>query len=274
VTQPVESSPASALYLGKVSHQRLRPLRHRLAYRLYSLLLDIDELPVLHRRLRLFSLDRFNLFSLHQRDYGDGDGTSLRRYVDARLSDAGLETGGAIRLLTMPRILGYAFNPLSVWFCHRRDGGLEAILYEVNNTFGDRHSYLIRVDGQTGVIRQACAKRMHVSPFLGLDMSYSFRVEPPSIDAPGLSMTVTAHDAEGPVLVALQTATRRPLDDAALARAFFTHPLLTFAVIGAIHWEALRLWIKGARFHRRPEPPAHPLTVVSPAPESPLAPRT
>ncbi|CAN5140602.1 DUF1365 domain-containing protein [soil metagenome] len=240
-------------------------MKHRLAYRVFSLLIDIDELPRLDRELRLFSLNRFNLFSLHERDFGAGDGRSLRRYVDAQLGSAGLETGGAIELLTMPRILGYAFNPISIWFCHRRDGKLDAVLYEVNNTFGDRHSYLIRVDaGQDPrVIRQACAKQLHVSPFLGLAMRYGFRIEPPSADAPRLSIAVTAFDDEGPVLAALQVAERQPLTDRTLAGAFFTHPLLTLKVIAAIHFEALRLWLKGARFHRRPEPPVQSITIVS-----------
>ncbi|CAN5317797.1 DUF1365 domain-containing protein [soil metagenome] len=255
---------ASALYLGRVSHQRLRPMKHRLAYRVFSLLVDIDELPRLDRELRVFSLNRFNLFSLHERDFGASDGRSLRRYVDDQLGRAGLQTGGAIQLLTMPRILGYAFNPISIWFCHRPDGGLDAVLYEVNNTFGDRHTYLIRVEpDQAGkVVRQGCAKQLHVSPFLGLAMNYRFRIEAPSPAAPRLSIAVTAFDDAGPVLAALQVAHRTALSDRALLGAFFTHPLLTLKVVGAIHFEALRLWIKGARFHRRPDPPSQTITIV------------
>jgi uncharacterized protein len=255
----------SALYVGQVMHQRLRPRRHRLDYRLFSLLVDLDELPELHRRLRLFSLNRFNLFSLHERDYGAGDGRSRRAQVDQQLRAAGLQAGGPLRLLSMPRILGHVFNPLSVYFCHRADGSLQAILYEVNNTFGQRHSYLIAVDrgeDRGAVVAQACDKQFHVSPFLALDMRYAFRVEPPETDRPGLRIGVSASDAQGVLLHARFDARRRALDDAGLARVFVSHPLLTLKVVAAIHWEALRLWIKGVAVHRLPAAPACPVTVI------------
>lgn len=254
----------SALYSGRVSHQRLRPLRHRLSYRVFSLLLDVDQLPALARRLRLFSLNRFNLFSLHERDYGDGV-SCLRDHVDGQLRAAGLPTGGAIRLLTMPRILGYAFNPLNVYFCHAPDGELGAILYEVNNTFGQRHGYLIEVQGagrRGGPIEQRCAKQLHVSPFLALDMHYEFRVAAPDLHAPRLSIGIAAHDARGPVLQARLEASRQPLGDGALARTLFSHPLLTLKVMGAIHWQALRLFAKGVRLLPRPAPPACRTTII------------
>jgi DUF1365 family protein len=264
----------SALYIGHVMHQRLRPARHRLRYRVFSLLLDLDELPALSRRLRLFSLNRFNLFSLHERDYGAGNGLGLRAHVEQQLRAAGLPLGGAIHLLSMPRILGYAFNPLSVYFCHRPDGVLQAILYEVSNTFGERHSYFIEVDeaersaaseGKSSTcITQECAKQFYVSPFLGLAMRYGFRIEPPRADRPGLSIGITASDAEGAVLTAHFDARRQPLGDAALALAFFSHPLLTLKVVAAIHWEALRLWAKGVRLHARPPAPSCPVTLVKP----------
>lgn len=251
----------SALYAGHVMHQRLRPLRHSLRYRVFSLLVDLDELPALAARLRLFSLDRFNLFSIHRRDHGAGDPDGPRAHVERQLRAAGLPVGGRIRLLAMPRILGYAFNPLAVYFCHAPDGTLQAILYEVNNTFGERHSYLLPTgpEQDTHWIEQRCDKRMHVSPFLPLDMHYRFRVRPP---AEQLSIGVQTHDAQGPVLLARLDACRRPLTDGALLRAFCTHPLLTLKVIGAIHWEALKLWLKGARLHPRPPAPAQSVTLV------------
>ena len=255
-----------ALYVGRVTHQRLKPARHRLQYRVFSLLVDIDTLPALAQRLRLFSLNRFNLFSLHERDYGASDGDSLRAHVERQLHAAGLASGGAIRLLTMPRILGYAFNPLSVYYCDRPDGGLQAILYEVNNTFGQRHSYLIPVDEaqrEATHIDQHCAKRFHVSPFIDLDMRYAFHVEPPAAARPGLAVGITVADADGPVLVARVDARRKALSDAALAQAFVTHPLLTLKVVAAIHWEALRLWLKGAPFRRCPPAPAQSVTIVA-----------
>ncbi len=268
----------SALYAGRVMHQRMRPARHRLAYRVFSLLIDLDELPALATKLRFFSVNRFNLFSLHEADYGaskvrngkdGGHERSLRQRVEEQLTAAGLLVGGPIRLLSMPRILGYAFNPLSVYFCHRPDGALQAILYEVNNTFGERHSYLIEVDdkqrdeSRRGTpIDQHCAKEFHVSPFLGLQMDYGFRVNAPGIDRPDLQLDITASDAEGALLFARLDARRRTLDDAALLLAFFSHPLLTLKVVGAIHWEALRLWAKGVRLHVRPPAPTRSVTVI------------
>jgi DUF1365 family protein len=254
-----------ALYAGPVMHQRLKPLRHRLHYRVYSLLLDLDELASL--RLRCFSVGRFNLFSFHPADHGDGSATTaagLRAHVDAKLQEASLPTGGAVRLLAMPRVLGYAFNPLSLWFCHAQDGRLQALIYEVNNTFGQRHSYLIEVDpaadGDEGVIAQRCDKQLYVSPFLGMAMHYRFRITPPG---ERLGVGISVHDdGDDAVLNARFDAERRPLTDTQLLRAFFTHPLLTLKVVAGIHWEALRLWIKGARLHDRPAAPASPMTVV------------
>ncbi|HSC63861.1 MAG TPA: DUF1365 family protein [Caldimonas sp.] len=267
---PAAASSASALYVGSVMHQRLRPARHRLDYRMFSLLVDLDELPALARRLRLFSLGRFNLFSLHERDYGDvataGDG--LRAYVDRQLRDAGLPAAAAVRLLTMPRILGYAFNPLSVYFCHGADGAVQALIYEVNNTFGERHSYLIPVDPNErdgARIVQRCAKEFRVSPFLALDLDYVFRVEAPRPGRAALSIGVVANDRVGALVNARFDAQRRRLDDAALVRVFFSHPLLTLKVIAAIHWEALRLVVKGVRLQATPAAPARPVTLVKPS---------
>lgn len=250
----------SALYVGEVMHQRLRPRRHHLRYRLYNVLIDIDELPRLQQRLRLLSVDRFNLFSFHARDHGDGSGAPLRPQIDARLRAAGLPTGGAIRLLTLPRLLGHVFNPISVWFCHAPDGALAALIYEVNNTFGQRHSYLIPVaDPHAATIEQGIHKRLHVSPFNGMDMTYRFRVVPP---AEAVSIGVNVHDAEGALLVARQDGRRRELSDAALLRVFLSHPLLTLKVVVAIHWEALRLWLKRVPVHTLPPAPEQDITVA------------
>jgi DUF1365 family protein len=167
----------------------------------------------------------------------------------------------------MPRILGYAFNPLSVYFCHHPDGGLQAILYEVNNTFGERHSYLIPVpesERDAERISQACAKKFHVSPFLAMAMAYRFRIDPPRPDRERLHVGVTAEGAEGVVLAARFDARRRPLSDAMLARVFLSFPFLTLKVVAAIHWEALRLWFKGIRPHRHPPAPEQAVTIVEP----------
>ncbi len=152
----------------------------------------------------------------------------------------------------MPRVLGWAFNPLSLYFCHRPDGALAAVLYQVNNTFGQRHSYLIPVENRAGpTVQQACEKLFHVSPFMDLRMSYAFDIRPPGKD---LFVGVKSSDAQGPMLLATFAAERRELSDAAILRAFLGHPLLAMKVLGGIHWEALKLWLKGVRL--RPQPPA------------------
>ncbi|MDE2303008.1 MAG: DUF1365 family protein [Sphingomonadales bacterium] len=255
-------SAASALYAGQVMHQRLRPRRHRLAYRLFMLLLDLDEIDALAARLRLFARGRFALFSFHDRDHGAGTAEPLRAQVEAHCAAAGIRLdGGAIRLLAMPRVLGFVFNPLSVYFCHAREGALVAILYEVNNTFGERHSYLLPVAADSGaLVRQTIAKRFHVSPFMGMDMDYAFRVVPP---ADALVVAITGSDAAGTVLTAVLTARRRALTDAALARAFLAMPLLTVKVVAAIGWEALRLWLKRVPLHDHPTSPADPVTLAT-----------
>ena len=239
----------SALYTGSVVHRRLRPKRHRLRYRLFWMLLDLDEIDALGRGLRLFSRNRFNLFAFHDRDLGDGSATPLGDQVRRKLAAAGLaEAGVSISVLTLPRILGYAFNPLSVFFCRDAEGVLRAIVYEVHNTFGERHGYVLPAAGP-GTVAHGTAKAFHVSPFLGMDMSYAFRVHPPD---GRVSVAIRGEDAEGPVIVAALAAERRPLSDGALARMLAAYPLMTLKVTAAIHWHALRMLLRGFRVHRHP----------------------
>ncbi|MGD0107157.1 MAG: DUF1365 family protein [Rhodopila sp.] len=249
----------SALYSGIVVHQRFKPRAHRLRYRLAQMLFDLDAMPA----LRLFSHNRFNLVSFHDRDHLDGSWTPLRTQVEQALTAAGLQPdGGPIRLLCMPRILGHAFNPISVFFCHRRNGGLMALLYEVHNTFGQHHSYLIPVeDPDAATIRQQCKKTFYVSPFMHMDMTYAFRVVPP---AETTAVVVHGADAGGRVITASFTGRRQDLSDSALMTMFLRHGLLSLKVLGAIHWEAVKLWVKGLRIQPRPAPPDHAVTIVVP----------
>ncbi len=261
----MEPTTHSCLYVGEVMHRRAQPY-HKLRYRVFSLLLDLDELPMLDRRLRWFAHNRFNLLSFHDRDHGRCDGTPPRAWVDAALAAHGLETGGRIALLCFPRLLGYVFNPLSIFFCHAPSGALSAVLYEVRNTFGDKHGYLIEVPrddddsrAANGAIVQACAKRFHVSPFLPLEGEYRFTLKPPG-ERLAVQIRYLIDGVE--TLLATHGARRAALTDAALLGAVIRHPLMTVKVIASIHWEALRLWLKGARFHRRPEPPASDVSFI------------
>jgi hypothetical protein len=243
----------STLYRGVVTHCRFSPRRHRLKYRVFWLLLDLAELDAKIAQLRLFSRNRFNLVSFYDRDYGDGGGALA--WARAQMQAAGLESmGSRILLLTMPRLLGYAFNPISVYFCHGADGALRAIIYEVNNTFGQRHSYFIRAPESGGdIVRQRCGKAFYVSPFMDMDLRYEFTVHPPG-ETVGLRILVRG--AHGVVLAAALTGRREALNDSALLRVAAAYPLMTLKVLAGIHWEALRLWLKGLRVRARPAPPA------------------
>ncbi|PZO01463.1 MAG: DUF1365 domain-containing protein [Alphaproteobacteria bacterium] len=250
---------ASALYVGPVTHRRFKPKTHALSYRVFMLLLDLDEFPDLFGRLKLLRSGRFGLMSFRARDHGDKAHDDLKTYVAARLSEAGVAGGGPIRLLCMPRVLGYGFNPLSVYFCHDTEERLTAILYEVRNTFGQRHSYLIATpeDGPDPV-QQTAPKRFYVSPFMDMDLTYVFDVAPPGED---VRITIQVRDKTGPVLTAAFAGQRRDLTDKALFQAWITHPLLTLKVMAGIHWEAVKIVAKGFRFHGKPALPAEPVTL-------------
>ncbi len=234
----------SAIYRGVVAHARLRPKRHRLRYRVFSLLLDLDELPALSRDLRLFGHNRRALVSFHDSDHGDGRDGGLRRWVEQCLEEVGVAlSGGPIRLLCYPRILGYVFNPLSVFFCYRATGDLAAILYEVSNTFGERHTYVIPVtDPDATLIGQTCEKAFYVSPFLPMDCLYRFEIAPPG---DRLGVTIEQDDSQGHIFSAAFTGRHGRLDDRGLLAALAVHPLMTLKVMAGIHWEALQLWLKG-----------------------------
>jgi len=243
-----------------VRHVRLRPRRHALRYRIFMLLLDLDELERLDKRLTLFKINRPGLLSFHERDHADGSVRGLKAKIQADLAQAGLSVGGPIHLLCMPRMLGFVFNPISVYFCHGADGRLGAIRYEVSNTFGQRHSYLIAAPAQAdGDIEQGCEKRLFVSPFMHMDMTYRFQIDPPSDD---VRLVIDGLDAEGLLITASFAARRHPLTDSAILKAVFAHPLMTLMVVAGIHWEALKLFLKGVRLVPRPPPPPEPVTIV------------
>lgn len=248
----------SALYAGRVVHARLRPTRHKLSYRVFSLLLDLDEIGELSKTLRLFGHNRAAVFSFHDVDHGDGSG-DLAGWVKAQLDAAGVTlTAPKITMLCYPRIFGYVFNPLTVWFCSEGDE-LRAILYEVHNTFHERRTYVIRVAPGANSIEQRCAKELYVSPFMPMDCAYNFHIQPPGEK---VVVSIDETDGEGLLLKASFVGTREPMTDATLLRALFAYPLMTLKVWGAIHWEALKLWAKGVPVFRHRAAPARIATTI------------
>jgi DUF1365 family protein len=252
---------AQGIYRGRVMHHRLKPSL-RFTSRTASLLLDIDALPATAARLRLLSHNRFNLFGFDDRDHGPRDGSPLRPWIDRLLAAHGFARAARVRLLCYPRVLGYVFNPLSVYFCENEGGELYAIVHEVKNTFGEQHAYVLPATARGGVVRQACAKRFYVSPFLPLEGGYRFAVRPP---AERVSIVIRQSGPEGLQLVASLTGDHAPLSDAELARVFVRFPLMTLKVIASIHWQALKLWLHGARY--RAHRPACELDAVFDAAE-------
>jgi DUF1365 family protein len=246
--RPAAPAGAAALYVGDVMHARLKPIGHRFSYRVMSLLIDLDRLADADRLSSLFAVNRAALYSFHEADHGRRDGSSLRAYAQFCAAERGIDlTGGRVLLLCYPRLLGYTFNPLSVYFCYRADGELALLIYQVRNTFGDIHPYVLPVtpgDISDAGVRQQQDKLFYVSPFIEMAMRYHFRVLPPGAR---VQLRILETDREGPLLAATFNGRYRMLTTRELLRAFFALPLVTMKIMAAIHWEALRLWLKGAR---------------------------
>jgi uncharacterized protein len=246
----------SCIYAGTVVHKRLLPRRHGFSYRVFALCLDVDEIEKLDTSLTLFSRNRRNLLSFRDTDLGRPGPAPIGEKARGLLADAGLSRFGArIEVLCYPRIAGYVFNPLSVYFCRDADGVIGAVIYEVTNTFGERMSYVIESGaGENGSLSHGCEKQLYVSPYTGRDGRYSFHIDPPadrvvvgvSFRENGLA-TLKTHFRGG----------RVPLTDATIARMLLRHPLMTVKVIGAIHLEAAKLWAKGVPLVPRHTSPAY-----------------
>ena len=239
----------SAIYRGVLSHRRLLPRPHALRYRIFQLFIDLDVAPAASRTLRLLGFNRPALLAFYERDHGDGSDRALKDQITDRVLAAGLAAGGPVQAFCMPRVLGFVFNPITHYFVHDRAGALSAVVHEVNNTVGGRCFYVLPA-GAPKRISQTCAKRMYVSPFMDMDYVYDFTLaEPAQTFAVGIRMT----RAGALWLTANFAGERRELTDREILLAWLAHPLLTLKVVAAIHWEALRLWIKGIGYRPPPE---------------------
>jgi DUF1365 family protein len=245
-------TPAASLYVGRTTHARARPRPHSFTYGLFQILIDVDRVDEAAHSTALLRHGRFGVFSFAERDHGYRDGAPLRAWVEAKLVDAGIPASAArIRVMCFPRVLGFVFNPLSLFFVEDAAGQLEAVIYEVNNTFGQTHAYVIPALGGA-CERQEADKRLYVSPFYRVEGAYRFRLTPPG---ERFSLGVTKVVDGAPDFTATLQATRRPLTTAALAKLFFSMPFMTLGVVLAIHWQALLLWLKQAPFGARPPGP-------------------
>lgn len=262
------TAEAGVLYAARVSHRRRIAPLYRFVYRVGYALWDVDRIDEAVRGLHFASYNRFNLLSVHDADHGDGTRGGLRRWAESLLREAGIEPdGGRIRLLALPRVLGFAFNPIAMWYCEDRAGRLQALIAEVNNTFGEKHCYLLdaRAREDAASTSEALAyeqplfkdKCFHVSPFLEVAGRYRF-----VLSEPGERLRLAIHESRDglPVLDAVLAAERRPLNDTQIMKWVLGMPWMTLKVVAGIHWEALKIWLRGAGFHSKPAPPAQPVT--------------
>jgi uncharacterized protein len=247
---------AASLYDGQVMHARMKPKAHRFTYSVYSLVIDVDALDQAGKASRFFSVGGYNLLSFRQKDHGPGDGSALAPYARSLLREAGLASDPArVLLLCYPRVLGFTFNPIAVYFAYDHANQLTGMIYEVRNTFGEMHTYVAPVvagELTEAGLRQERQKLFYVSPFMDMAMNYRFRIRPPSKD---IAFRILETDAAGPILAASFIGNHTDLTNRSVLAAFFRIPLMTLKVVGGIHWEAMKLWFKGVRFVTRPTAP-------------------
>ena len=239
----------SSIYNGTVIHKRFKPKKHYFKYKVFSLLINLSELDELVKNISFFSLNKFNIISFYERDHGARDGSSIAEWVKQNLKANNVITKNIkIKLLCYQRILGYVFNPLSIFFVYDKDDRLISILYEVKNTFGEQHTYVFKVENENKLIQNDCSKKFHVSPFIEMDCNYFFRVLNP---AEKLSVIIDQYDKEGKILFASQDGIRSDFTSLNLMNSYLKHPLMTFKIISAIHFEAFKLWAKGIKFVKK-----------------------
>ena len=237
----------SCIYNGYVSHTRYKPVKHSLRYNTFSLFIDLDEIENLSKNNFIFSFNKFNIFSFFNKDHGDRDGLCLKNWVLNKLKKFNINKDiNNIKLLCYPRVFGYVFNPLSIFYCYENKN-LRAVMYEVKNTFNEQHTYIFKVKSNNE-ISQKCKKKFYVSPFMDMETQYEFKLLNPDEN---LSVLIKQSDKDGIILTAVQKGTKKEFNMKQLLVNFVLYPLMTLKIIGAIHYEALRLWKKGAKYRSR-----------------------
>ena len=237
----------SCIYNGIVSHQRFKPIKHSLKYKTFSLLIDLDEIESLDKNISIFSLNKFNIFSFYNIDHGLRDGSSLQDWVLKNIKKYNISNNiTKIKLLCYPRIFGYVFNPLSIFYCYENNN-LRAIFYEVKNTFNEQHTYIFKIKNKDK-IEQKCKKKFYVSPFIDMETYYNFKLLNPGEK---LSIFIKQTDEKDTILTATQTGDRKEFSFKQLLVNFFEYPLMTVKIISSIHYEAFFLWKKGAVYKKR-----------------------
>ena len=239
----------SFIYNGQVIHKRFKPKVHSFKYNVFSLLLDLSELEILEKQVNLFSFNKFNLISFYNKDHGERDGSSLVEWVNKNLKKSNITIKNIkIKILCYPRIFGFVFNPLSVFYVYNSKDDLISILYEVKNTFGEQHTYIFRVEKDTNLIQNNCSKKFHVSPFIEMNCHYFFRLLKPGNK---ISVIIDQYDNSDKILYASQDGVRTDFNSKYLIKSYLKHPIMTFKIIIAIHYEAFKLWTKGIKFVKK-----------------------
>jgi len=239
----------SSIYNGTVIHKRFKPKTHFFKYSVFSLLIDLSELDQLDKNIKFFSFNKFNLISFFERDHGDRDGSSLVEWVKKNLDKNNISSEDVkIKLLCYPRIFGYVFNPLSVFFIYNSNEKLISILYEVKNTFGEQHTYIFKVENENNIFQHNCSKKFHVSPFIEMNCDYFFKILKPGEK---ISVIIDQYHTKEKILYASQDGKRVDFNSKELLKSYLKHPLMTFKIISAIHFEAFKLWTKGIKFIKK-----------------------
>ncbi|SFR62809.1 DUF1365 domain-containing protein [Thiomicrospira sp. ALE5] len=244
---------ASCFYFGKVMHQREDPMQYRFDYHTASIKIDVDLFAQEVQDCKLLSFNRFNLLSVHTRDHGSRDGTSWREWLTGLLAEYQLPNPAKIELICYPRIMGYAFNPLAMWYAYDNNEQLFAVVAEVSNTFGQWHHYVLKVPAETAQtskpIQCHVNKVFHVSPFIDMDAAYHFKITPPR-DKFNTFIKETRQNKA--FFHASQNGYMAPLDTKNILKAAGFAPFSMVKVITLIHWWALKIWLAGGQFHKTP----------------------